>query len=98
MNRRFRVHRVYECDIIGTPSNVWKQLPNLLSTLPVFLELPLRTSYAAFILMTAAAKSFDRNRFAVERIELRLVIKSIDVGRTAVHEQKDNRFRFRFVM
>ncbi len=40
--------------------------------------------------LAAAAEGFDGDGFAVEIIELGLVVEGIDVGRSAIHEEEDD--------
>jgi hypothetical protein len=84
-----------ERNVIDAASSVGKEITNSLAALTVLLELPFGTNNPSLIPMPAATKGFDGNGFAIETIEFRLVIKRVDVRWTAVHEKKDNSFRFR---
>ena len=74
-------------------AEVREQVADPLAALAVLLELPLRPDDAALVLLAAAAERLDRDRLAVEAVELRLVVEGIDVARPAVHEQEDDALR-----
>ena len=73
---------------------VRKQLGNPLARLAVLFELPLWPDHASFVLFAAASLGFDGDGFAVELIELGLVVERVDMARPAIHEEEDDALRF----
>src|SRR5262249_938632 len=90
MDWRFRGHRMQECDVVDTFSNVRKQRANPLAAFTVLLELPAWLDNPTLVLMTAPSVSFHSNRLAIHAYHLRLVIEGIDVTGPTVHEQEDD--------
>ena len=43
-------------------------------------------------------KGFDINGFTIQRVELWLIVESVHVARTAIHEQEDHVFGLRDLM
>ena len=70
-----------------------EQVADALTAFAVLLEIPFRSDDASLIAMAAATERFDRDRFAVKRIELRLVIERIDMARPAVAKDEDDALR-----
>ena len=82
-----------EGDVIYASRYVRKELTDGLATLSVMLKAPLRTDNTSLVLLATTSERLDLNRLAVERIQVRLVVEGIDVARTAVHEEEDDRLR-----
>lgn len=95
MNGRLRVHRVNEGNVINAGAEMGEQVADPLARLAILLELPLGPNDATFVLVPATAKSLDRDRLAIQRIKMGLVVKRIDLARPAIHEQEDDRLGLR---
>ena len=98
MDWRVRGHRMDKSDIINMFCHVRKQRTHPLATLPILLEFPAWLNNSATVSLTATTKRFHIDRFAVHSNHLRFVVKRVDVTRSAVHEQKDDRFCFWLIM
>ena len=79
-----------ERDIIHMVRQVGKQIGHPFAALTILLELPLRTDHSTFILVPPTAKRFHLDCLAIQGIQLRLVIKRIDVAGPAIHEKEDD--------
>ena len=88
MNGRIGGHGVQEGDVIYTGSEIWKEVGHILSTLPVLLKFPLWPYDSAFILFSTTPESLHVNSFPIERVKVRLVVKSVHVARPTVHEEE----------
>jgi len=93
MDRRVGRHRMEKGDIVNMLREMWKEGRDLLATLPVGGELPLRPHDPSLALLAAAPLRLHLDRLAVEVVELRLVIEGIDMARAAIHEQEDHALR-----
>lgn len=82
-----------KCDVIDALSGVRKEIGNVFATLPILLELPLGSDDTALVFFATTAEGFDGDGFAIERIELGLVIEGIHVARAAIHEEENDRLR-----
>src|SRR6266542_1334346 len=80
-------------DVVDAGGEIRKEVADPLAAAAVLPELPLRTNDAALVLVPTPAEGLDRDRLAVERIELRLVVKSIDMARSTIAEDEDNALR-----
>src|SRR5579883_71437 len=77
-------------DVIDARCQVRKEIADELTALAIAFEFPLGTNYTTLIFVAAASKRLNRDRLAVQIVQLRLVIERIDVAWSAVHEQKDH--------
>ena len=75
-----------KCDVIDALGSVRKEIGNVFATLAILLELPLGSDDTALVFFATTAEGFDGDGFAIERIELGLVIESIHVARATIHE------------
>ena len=94
MNRTVGVHALDERDVVDASSDVRKEITHPRAALTVLTKLPLRSYNAPFTLVTAATFGFHRDGLPVVLVEIRLVIKGIDVAGTAVTEEEDDALRF----
>ncbi len=93
MNRRVGRHRMEEGDIVDMLRELRKECRDLLPTLPVGRELPLRPHDPSLTLLAAASLRLHLDRLAVEIVELRLVVEGVDMAGAAVHEEEDHALR-----
>ena len=73
-----------------------KSVGDGLAALAVLLEAPLGADDPPLVLLAAAAEGLDRDRLAVQRVKVGLIVEGIDVARAAVHEQEDDALRLRW--
>ena len=83
-----------ESDVIHMFCHVRKQGTHPLARVPILLKFPARLDNPATVSFAAATKRFHIDRFAVHPNHPRFVVKRVDVTRSAVHEQKDDRLCF----
>ena len=69
---------MHERDVVHAGRDVREQLGDILAALAVLLEFPFGPDDPALFFLAAATEGFDGNRFAVQRIKLRFVIKGVD--------------------
>ncbi len=72
--------------------NMRKQVADPRTAFAVLLKLPWAAEQIAG-LCELNSRLFDRQRLAVESNQFGLVVKRVDMRRTAVHEEEDDSFR-----
>src|SRR5438034_1309174 len=95
MDRRIGDHRVNEGDVVHTSRHMRKKIAHPFAALAILLEVPFGTDNPALILLPSPAKRLHRDGFTIQLVELGLVIESVHLTRSAVHEKEDYTFRFR---
>src|SRR5207244_6459739 len=93
-DRGFGIHRMQKSNVIDAGADVGEEVADPFAGLAILFELPFGTDNAAFVLVAASPKGFYGNRLAIERIELRLVVKCFNVAGAAIHEKKDDALGF----
>ena len=91
MDGALGMEAVDESDIIGSFPQVGKNIGNHFAALATGLELPLGPNRPATRPMTATPEGLHRNGLAIERIKSGLIVESVHVTGTAIHEQKNHR-------
>ena len=82
------VDRSDEADVVGHLANVWKQLADVHPRLAVFLERKRRPHQGSGLALGRDRAA--RERLAVILVEHRLRIEAVNLGQSAVHEQKNH--------
>ena len=95
MNRRLGSERMKKSHVIDTLPEVRKKIGDPLSALAVLFEIPLGLDDSPLILATAASEGFHLHGLTVHAFHPGLVIKGVDVGRTAIHEEENHALGFR---
>ena len=84
-----------EGDVVDAGGQVREQRGNPLAALAVLGKFPTRLDDAALILVSAAAERLHLDGLVVHALHGGLIVKRIDVARTAIHVQKNHTFGLR---
>src|SRR5690349_11056406 len=77
-------------DVVRTCAQVGKEFADPFSGLAVLFKLPLRTNYPAFLSFAAPTESRNWHDLPVQWIKGRLVIESVYLARSSIHEEEDD--------
>ena len=92
------MHAVDECDVIDTPSHLWEKRADLFATLAVTLELPLgcfeENAFVAGSILDFGMIPLG-DLLAVIEVELRLVIKRVEMRHATAQVDENNVFGLR---
>src|SRR5688500_19028510 len=79
-----------EGNVVDAGCQIRIQRTDPFTTLAVLLEFPSGLDEAFLVLVSAAAESYDVDRYAVHSDHGRFVIERVDVAWAAVHEKEDD--------
>ena len=84
-----------ERNIVDAGGDVREQITDPFAGFSVLLEFPFRFDDTSLVFVSTTTEGFDVDRFAIHAVHAGLIVKGVDMTRTAIHEQEDHALRLR---